>query len=261
VHLSTFPQPDEAAADPSLDAAMATARQIVELGRRVRVETKVRTRQPLAEAVAHVSGHHPDVDALLPIVAEELNVHEVRLATSADAFGTWRAKPDFKALGPRLGQRVQAVARAFTADDGTLAEQLAAGSPVTIELDEGPVEIGHDDVVLTREVLAGWGVASDGGVTVALELELTPALRSEGLARELVRVAQDARRAAGLEVQDRIVLHLVASGELAEARDAHATFIAGETLATELRTEPGDGEPTSTAEIDGMRVEIWIRRV
>jgi isoleucyl-tRNA synthetase len=261
VHLSMFPEPDAAAVDPSLDAAMATARQIVELGRRVRVETKVRTRQPLAEAVAHVSGHHPDVDALLPIVADELNVHEVRLATSADAFGTWRAKPDFKALGPRLGQRVQAVAHAFVADDGSLAEQLAAGSPVTIELDDGPVEIGHDDVVLTREVLAGWGVASDGGVTVALELELTPALRSEGLARELVRVAQDARRAAGLEVQDRIVLHLVASGALADARDAHATFIAGETLATELRTEPGDGGPTSSAEIDGMSVEIWIRRV
>jgi isoleucyl-tRNA synthetase len=261
VHLSMFPEPDAAAVDPSLDAAMATARQIVELGRRVRVETKVRTRQPLAEAVAHVSGHHPDVDALLPIVADELNVHEVRLATSADAFGTWRAKPDFKALGPRLGQRVQAVAHAFVADDGSLAEQLAAGSPVTIELDDGPVEIGHDDVVLTREVLAGWGVASDGGVTVALELELTPALRSEGLARELVRIAQDARRAAGLEVQDRIVLHLVASGALADARDAHATFIAGETLATELRTEPGEGGPTSSAEIDGMPVEIWIRRV
>ncbi len=260
VHLSTFPEPDPRAVDPSLDAAMAIARQIVELGRRVRVETKVRTRQPLAEAVAHVSGHHPDVEPLLAIVADELNVHAVRLATSADAFGTWRAKPDFKALGPRLGQRVQAVARAFASDNGALAEQLAAGSPVTLDLDDGPVEIGHDEVVLTREVLAGWGVASDGGVTVALELELTPALRSEGLARELVRVVQDARRASGLEVQDRIVLHLMASGELAEARDAHTVFIAGETLATELRTEPGDDQPTSTGEIDEMPVEIWVRR-
>jgi isoleucyl-tRNA synthetase len=261
VHLSSFPEPDQAAIDPPLDAAMATARQIVELGRRVRVETKVRTRQPLAEAVAHVSGHDSGVEALLPIVADELNVHEVRLATSADAFGTWRARPDFKALGPRLGRQVRAVARALEADDGTLAEQLAAGSPVTVELDDGSAGIAHDDVVLTREVLAGWGVASDAGVTVALELELTPALRSEGLARELVRVAQDARRAAGLEVQDRIVLHLVAAGELAEARDTHAAFIAGETLATELRSEPGEGAPTSTAEIDGMAVEIWVRTV
>jgi isoleucyl-tRNA synthetase len=263
VHLSTFPEPDTDAIDPSLDDAMATARQIVELGRRVRTDTKMRIRQPLAEAVAHVSGHDPGVEALLPIVAEELNVHDVRLATSADAFGTWRAKPDFKALGPRLGPQVQAVAAALADDDGTLAEGLAAGRRVTLELDGGSVEIGHDDVVLTRDVLAGWGVASDNGVTVALELELTPELRSEGLARELVRVAQDARRAAGLAVQDRIVLHVVAAGELAEARDAHAAFIAGETLATELRTDPADAADASstTADIDGMPVQIAVRPV
>jgi isoleucyl-tRNA synthetase len=263
VHLSTFPEPDAGAIDPSLDAAMATARQIVELGRRVRTDTKMRTRQPLAEAVAHVSGHDPGVEALLPIVADELNAHDVRLATSADAFGTWRAKPDFKALGPRLGSRVQAVAAALAEDDGTLAETLAGGRPVTIELDGGAVEIGHDDVVLTRDVLAGWGVASDNGVTVALELELTPELRSEGLARELVRVAQDARRAAGLAVQDRIVLHVVATDELAEARDAHTAFIAGETLATELRTDAADAGDVSstTADIDGMPVQISLRRV
>ena len=241
---------------------MATARQIVELGRRVRTDTKMRTRQPLTEAVAHVSGHDPGVEALLPIVAEELNVHDVRLATSADAFGTWRAKPDFKALGPRLGSRVQAVAAALAEDDGTLAETLAGGRPVTIELDGGAVEIGHDDVVLTRDVLAGWGVASDGGVTVALELELTPELRSEGLARELVRVAQDARRTAGLAVQDRIVLHIVATGELADAKDAHAAFIVGETLATELRSDPPeDADASLTAEIDGMPVQVSVRRV
>ncbi len=261
VHLSDFPEPDTAAIDPSLDDAMETARQIVELGRRVRAETKVGTRQPLSEAVAHVSGYDRGVEALLPIVADELNVHDVRLATSADAFGTWRAKPDFRALGPRLGPRVQTVARALADDDGSIAERLAGGEAVTIELDGGPIEIAHDDVVLSREVFAGWGVASDGGVTVALELELTPALRSEGLARELVRVAQDARRAAALEVQDRIVLHLVTSGELAEARDAHAGFIAGETLATELRTDRGDGAPTATADIDGMAVDVWVRRV
>jgi len=262
VHLSDFPAPDENAIDPGLDAAMATARSIVELGRRVRTETKVRTRQPLAEAVAHVSGHDPGIDALLPIVADELNVHEVRLATSADAFGTWRAKPDFKALGPRLGPRVQGVARALADDDGSLAEQLAGGSPVTVELDDGPVEIGHDEVVLTRDVPAGWGVASDGGVTVALELELTPALRSEGLARELVRVAQDTRRAAELAVHDRIVLHVVATGDLAAARDAHTAFIAGETLATEVRTDPADHpDGSTTTDIDGMPVEVGVRRV
>ena len=83
-------------------------------------------------------------------------------------------------------------------------------------------------------MLEGWGVASDGGLTVALELDVSPELRREGLARELVRIVQDARKAAGLDVSDRIALGIEVDGELAEARDAHAAFIAGETLAREL---------------------------
>ena len=102
---------------------------------------------------------------------------------------------------------------------------------VEVPIDDGPaVAIGPDDVELARAVLEGWGVASDGGLTVALELEISPALRREGLARELVRIAQDARKAAGLDVGDRIVLGIDVDGELAAARDEHAGFIAGETL-------------------------------
>jgi len=261
VHLSDFPVVHEAALDPGLDEAMATARQVVELGRRVRVETKVRTRQPLAEAVAHVPSQGATIQALLPIVAEELNVKTVRLATSADAFGTWRAKPDFKVLGPRLGPRVKSLASTLAADDGSLAEQLAAGTRVEVTIDEGPaVPVGPDDVDLVREVLEGWGVASGGGFTVALELEVSAELRREGLARELVRIAQDARKAAGLDVSDRIVLGIDVDGELAEARDAHTGFIAGETLATELRAGPlEDPSHIATAELDGHRVGVTLR--
>jgi isoleucyl-tRNA synthetase len=261
VHLSDFPVVHEAALDPALDDAMATARQLVELGRRVRAETKVRIRQPLAEAVAHVPAPGPTLEALLPIVAEELNVKTVRLATNADAFGTWRAKPDFKVLGPRLGPRVKVLAATLASDDGTLAERLAAGTRVEVTIDEGPaVSIEPEDVELAQEVLAGWGVASDGGLTMALELDVSPELRREGLARELVRIVQDARKAAGLDVSDRIALGIEVDGELAEARDAHAAFIAGETLATELVPEAlEDPVHTATAELDGHRVIVTLR--
>jgi isoleucyl-tRNA synthetase len=262
VHMSDFPEVDVAALDPTLDAAMAAARQVVELGRRVRVESKVRTRQPLAEAVAHLPGHSPAIDELLPIIAEELNVQAVRIATGADALGTWRAKPDFKELGPRLGGRVQAVAARLAADDGTVADRLAAGETVTLDIDEeAPVEIGHDDVALTREVLEGWGVASDAGFTVALELALTPELRSEGLARELIRVVQDARKAAGLDVSDRITLGIVADGDLADARETHAGLIAAETLAIDLTSTEIDGGHATEATLGGRRVALSLRRV
>ena len=110
-------------------------------------------------------------------------------------------------------------------------------------------------------MLEGWGVASDAGITVALELALTPELRSEGLARELIRIVQEARKAAGLDVSDRIALGIVVDGPAAEARDAHAALIAAETLATELSTAAVDGATyTTEADVEGRRVRLSLRR-
>ncbi|GBC87688.1 Isoleucine--tRNA ligase [bacterium HR12] len=239
---------------------MALARQIVELGRRVRTEARVRVRQPLPEAVVHVPDRE-GLEPLLPLVAEELNVRRVVFAASAEAFGRWRAKPNYRALGPRLGPAVKDLAAALAADDGTLAGALARGERVTVATSSGPVELGPEDVDLAQETLEGWGVATDGGVTVALELEITPELRLEGLARELVRVVQDARRDAGLEVSDRIVLGLATAGELADAFAAHRGTIAAETLAVEVRDEPiADATFRTDAEVDGSSVTITLRR-
>jgi isoleucyl-tRNA synthetase len=262
VHLTDFPQVLEHRLDPGLDAAMATARQVVELGRRIRVDTKVRTRQPLAEAIAHVPERTQDVEALLPIIAQELNVHDVRFATSDDPFGTWRAKPDFKVLGPRLGSRVKALADTLAADtDGTIAGRLAAGETVECAIDAGPaVQVAPDDVELAREALAGWGVASDAGVTVALELDLTPELVHEGLARELVRVVQDARKAAGLEVSDRILLGLDGDDEIRAVIDTWSAFVAGETLAIEIGPTVDGADHIVDVDVDGREVRIQLRR-
>src|SRR5207247_884542 len=114
-----------------------------------------------------------------------------------------------------------------------------------------------------QEVPEGWGVASDGGVTVALDLEVSEALRLEGTARELVRAVQDARRSAGLDVSDRIALAVVTTTDsVAAAFHDHRGYISGETLAVELRDEPLDGDAYRTdAEIDGAAVSISLRRV
>jgi isoleucyl-tRNA synthetase len=258
VHLADYPVPDEAVLDPVLDDAMAGARAIVALGRTIRVETKTKVRQPLRAAVVHFPGDHEVVRPLLDIVAEELNVHEVTFAESADRFGRWHAKPNFKVLGPRLGRRVKDVAAALAADEGTLAGTLAAGNPVAVRAPGGEVSLSPDDVDLTQEVLAGWGVASEGGITVALDLELSPELRLEGIARELVRVVQDARKAAGLEVADRIVLGVTASGPVAEALAAHGETVAAETLAVELLPQAEDGL-AQEADIEGTPVRVSVR--
>jgi isoleucyl-tRNA synthetase len=257
VHLSDYPEAAVDALDERLEDAMAAARAIVELGRRVRVETKTRTRQPLAEAVVHLAGDHRGLEPLLNVVADELNVKHVGFAESVREVGRWRAKPNYKALGPRLGGAVKDVASALQADDGSLAETFARGGSAEVR----GVPLGPDDVDLTQEIREGWGVASEGGLTVALDLELTQDLRREGIARELVRLVQDARKAAGLHVSDRIVVGVETSGEVASALATHREHLASETLAREVLDGPAEGATPQTAEIDGTAVSITVSKV
>ena len=265
VHLSDYPVFDEAARDTGLDDAMEAARAIVELGRRVRVETKTRTRQPLGEAVVHYAGDHEALAGMMPLVADELNVKRVVFAESEASFGRWRAKPDFQVLGPKLGNRVKQVAAALAIDDGEIAATLAAGDEAMLAIDDGSmVKLAPGDVHLVQEVPEGWGVASDAGITVALDLELTDELRAEGHARELVRAVQDARKAAGLDVSDRITLAIEGSGVFGHvaASLAGRGIVAGETLAVELVDGTLDEDAfRQDVTIDGEAVTITLRKV
>ncbi len=264
VHLSDYPVSDDDVIDAALDDAMEAARAIVELGRRVRVETKTRTRQPLGEAVVHYAGDHEALTEVMSLVADELNVKRIVFAESETSFGRWRAKPNFKVLGPKLGNRVKDVAHALADDDGTDAAKLAHGGSIVLVVASGdPVTLVPEDVDLAQEVPEGWGVASDAGITVALDLELTDELRSEGTAREVVRVVQEARKAAGFDVSDRIVLGAeTVDGDVAAALTAHRQLIAGETLADELFDHSLDGDAFhQAAKIGGEPVTFSLRKV
>jgi isoleucyl-tRNA synthetase len=226
VHLAEYPEPDPSAIDERLERAMKAVRAIASLGRTVRNDARVKVRQPLARAVVHVSEAPDSVAPLLDLAADELNVRQVEFAESAEELAGWRASPNFRALGPRLGPGVKQVARALAADDGTLASQLARGEGVSVDLGGGRrIPLSAEDVELSQETETGWGVAADGGVTVALDLALTPELRREGLARDLVRAVQEARKAAGLEVSDRIELAVDATGEVGLALEEHREWV------------------------------------
>jgi isoleucyl-tRNA synthetase len=261
VHLSDYPLAEGSLVEPGVEEAMEAAREIVELGRRIRSEARAKVRQPLLEAVVHYPGDHEAIRPLLPLVAQELNVKRVMFAESAEQLGRWRARPNFRSLGPRLGPAVKEVAAALAADDGSLASRLARGKRASITTPSGEVALGPDDVDLTQETAGGWGMAAEGGLTVALELELTEELRLEGLARELVRLVQDARKAAGLAVTDRIALGIQASGDVGRALAAHRDVVAGETLATSL-TEGTLADPSFSqdASIESSPVAITLRK-
>jgi isoleucyl-tRNA synthetase len=156
-------------------------------------------------------------------------------------------KPNFRALGRRFGPDTKAVAAAVAAaDPAELAAALRAGRPAVVTVDGSPVELSADELVVTETPRSGWAVAADSGETVALDLSVTPGLRRAGLAREVVRLVQDARKASGLDVTDRIALSWAAddrSSDVAEALREHAGPVAGEVLATSFTEVPSVDGP------------------
>lgn len=253
VHLADWPT-SGGRHDPELAAEVAAARTLVTLGRAARTDAKVKVRQPLRRALLL----HPGATlgpAALDEVQAELNVHDLEQIESVAGVMSWSVIPRFKVLGPRLGAEVNEVKAA-------LAE--ADGSALKAELDAtGTVEVaGHrlsaDEVEVRAERHEAFALAEDGGWAVALDLELDDELRREGLARELVRALNDLRKAHDLALSDRIRVSLAAEGPVAEALDAHGSWIAGEVLA-EVVELGGGGE--DQVEVDGHRIAVRIDRV
>src|SRR6201999_537440 len=242
--LASWPTPQPGLIDASLSAQMALARRIVELGRSARSAASVRTRQPLSRALVGAAGFASRPAELRVLVASELNVHSLDpLDAPGGELVTYTVKPEFRALGRRFGSATQAVAAEIrAADPATLAHAVAGpDGSVTLEVPSvGTVTLTAADLVVTQTPLAGWGVASGGGETVALDLAVSAALRGEGYAREVVRLIQEARKASGLDVSDRIVVHWATpDAGLAAALGEHGPAVAGEVLAVSFG--PGEG--------------------
>jgi isoleucyl-tRNA synthetase len=265
VHLASWPAADAGLIDERLSAQMALARRVVELGRSARAAAVVRVRQPLARALVGAAGFDDLPADLRAQVAEELNVRELgSLADVAEDLVDYSVKPNYKALGGRFGKGTPAVAAAIkAADAAALAAQLSSGAKATVEVDGAPVSLGPDDVIVTQVPRSGWAVASGGGETVALEIAITPELRREGLAREIVRRVQDARKNDGLDVSDRISLRWsTADPDLSAALTEHAAMISTEVLAVDYGPGPGDGTDPSAHEHveDDLGLVFWLRR-
>jgi isoleucyl-tRNA synthetase len=249
---------DEDARDDELVAQVALVRRIVELGRSARTSAKVRTRQPLARAVVAAPGWARLPRDLVAEVADELNVVELADLSAADgSLVDVSLKIDFRAVGKRLGKQVQAVAKAVaSADAAQLTAAYRAGT-AAVEVDGVPLPLEEGDLIVTETPREGWTVASGGGLTVALDLTLTPELERAGLVREVVRLLQEARKNSGLDVSDRIELWWTADGDLAGALTEHADQVAGEVLAVSVHPgTPGNGPGTEGPE--GSR--FWVAR-
>ncbi|MFL5868358.1 MAG: isoleucine--tRNA ligase [Thermoleophilaceae bacterium] len=259
VHLRDYPSVDPALRDEELEWQMEIARDAVELGRAARAQAKVKLRQPLGEAVVVAADREREaIERLERMVLEELNVKGVRYVSQADELGRFELKPNYRELGPRFGKRMPQVAEAVAAlDSDSAASTLRDGGTVAINIDGKDHPLSADDLQLVLKPLEGYQVERSGTHAVALNLQLDDELRREGLAREVVHAVQAARKAAGLQVEDRISLTLGGDDELLAATRAHEDYVTGETLATSLSYDGADADP---AEIEGRELRIGVER-
>ena len=258
IHLTEYP--DAAPRDGQLERDMQIVRDAVELGRSARAHGKLKLRQPLAEAVVVAAPREREaIERLERIVLDELNVKALRYVSEADELGQWELKPNYRTLGPRFGKDMPRVAEAVAALDASRAAQtLRDGGTVGLVLNGGEYPLSADDVQLVLQPLEGYQVERAGTHAVALNLELDDALKREGLAREVVHAIQNARKSAGLNVEDRISLTLGGDGDLLDAVRANEDYVTAETLATSLSYDgAGGGEQTA---IEGKPLTIAVSR-
>ena len=252
VHLTDWPE-SKGRHDAGLAEQMAAARRLVTLGRAARTDAKVRVRQPLRRALLlHGElGLDADIDAE---IASELNVKSLERLDSLSGLMGWTVIPNFRTLGPRLGPKVNEVKAALAAADGsTLQAHLAEHGWIEVAGER----LAAEDVEIRAEKHADLALVEDEGWAVALDLDLDDELRAEGTARELVRALNDARKAAGLEIADRITVTIDADDRLRAVIDAHRDVIASEVLAREVVFGPGD----RSIELEGQSLGVSLVRV
>ena len=261
VHMSDWPAPDPAARDDALIAEVEVVQRVVGLGRAARNASGLRVRQPLSRLlVLTPDPAHEDVLARhADQITEELNVKSVEvLASDADLL-SYRVRPNLPRIGKRYGRRVPAIRDALAKADGrAIATAVNDGRSFEVALENETLSFEPEDVLVESTSADGFACAEEGGYLVGLDTILTESLEREGLARELVRTVQEARKQAGLDVSDRIALSIGGSPDIRAALDQHRNYVMEETLA--IRWAEPDWSPAYSAE-HRLGQEEWTIRL
>jgi isoleucyl-tRNA synthetase len=256
VHLADWPASRDDRRDAGLEAAMDVARSLTSLGRAARAEAGIKVRQPLSRALVFLPADAPMPPA--GVVEEELNVDVLEYRSDLSEVLSFELVPNFRVVGPRLGEAVKELKPALARLDSVAAAQaLESGGAVTVTLSTGAFELTGEDVELRVKSEHGFAVSRDGGEVIALDLTLDDDLRRRGLLRDVIRQVQDLRKNSGFDVADRIVLHVTGIDDL----DDGFALLASEVLAVEVKTTPGVGEGTQLEFDDGRVARAWVARL
>jgi isoleucyl-tRNA synthetase len=253
VNHTDWPEADENAIDEDLVYQMDLARRVASLGLSARSNAGLKVRQPLSKVLAHVSEGSAELsDELVAIVADELNVKGMEFVAEADELIRYKVLPNNKLLGPKFGADFPKVRAALAAlDPADVAAQVTAETPIHFEVDGLSISLSPEEVLVSTEGAEGMSVAADKMVTVAIDTVLTPALKAEGLAREIVRRIQAQRKNADFNIEDRITTWYLAPEDWIEVFEIWGEYIQAETLTTKLVA----GEPPEDAFVEKHKVE------
>ena len=253
VHFVQMPEADLSVIDLALEERMALAQQATSMVLSLRKSARLAVKQPLKKMLVPVISSHvqEQLSAVKDLILAEVNVKELEFVENTDGILTKKIKPNFKTLGKVYGPRMKEIAAAFaTLDQPTIsAIQRAetAGEAYTLALPGGDVVLNPGDYQISSEDMPGWLVASQGAMTIALDIELTDELRREGLARELVNRIQNLRKAAGFEVTDRITVAIEPNAALQDALEQFGGYVCAQTLARDIRFEEN---PSGAVEVE-----------
>ena len=264
VHLALFPAADAARIDPELEQTMSLAQRISSMVLALRRKVNIKVRQPLTKILVPVLDAETKrrIEAVKGLVMGEVNVKEVELIEQTAGLITKRIKPNFKTLGPKYGKYMKQIA-AMTAQF-TQEQIVRIESAAETELDLGAerITLTAADFEITSEDMPGWLVASEGKLTVALDITLTDELRAEGVARELINRIQNIRKESGFEVTDRIRVGIELTPLTRDALARYAGYIAAQTLADEVAgSATPEGAAVVDTEVDDERVRIAVTRL
>ncbi len=258
VHLCDYPVCDESMIDPDLEEKMDQVLQIVVLGRAARNASGIRTRQPIGEMIVKTGVELPDY--FTEIIADELNVKRVTFEDEVEGYIDYEFKPQLKTVGPKYGKRVGDIRAALASIDGPAAwAELSENGVLRLTEVGDDVILAEEDLLITVTQMEGYAVETGGGITVVLDVRMTPELIEEGLVRELVSKLQTMRKEAGFEVMDHITVTYQADDEIGAVFAAHGDEIGKDVLATGIREDEPAGY-TKEWNINGHTVILGVEK-
>jgi isoleucyl-tRNA synthetase len=261
VHLAEFPKYVENFVDKSLESKMQKAQTVSSLVLSLRKKEMIKVRQPLQKIMIPIldEGFRAEIEAVSDLIKAEVNVKEIVLLDDASGILVKQIKPNFKALGPRFGKDMGLIAKEIQSFSADKINQLDKEGEIEINIAGNTIILSLQEVEISSQDIEGWLVANSNGITVALDITISPELKQEGIARELVNRIQNLRKDSGFEVTDKIKVHLQKNSELEAAVQANEFYIKSETLTETLVFEENIDNGTEI-EFDDIKTIITITK-